>query len=153
MGETRWLDAVQQRAWRSYIDGSMRLAEMLERDLKARHGLSMAEYEILVRLAEAPGRRLRMASLAASVSQSRSRLSHTVRRLEAAGLVAREACGTDRRGVECVLTERGFGLLREAAPGHVETVRELFVDVVAPEDLEAIGRAFRAVGERIDALR
>ena len=71
MAEPRWLDAAQQRDWRAFIDGSLRLAEALEHDLKARHGLSMAEYEIMVRLSEVPEHTLRMAELAACASQSR----------------------------------------------------------------------------------
>ena len=149
MTEPRWLDATQQRDWRAYIEGSVRLADVLDRDLKTRHGLSGAEYEILVRLSEAPDRRLRMAELAEFASQSRSRLSHTVSRLERKALVARGTCGADKRGVNAELTEEGFALLATAAVDHVTTVREFFVDVIEPEDLVAIGRAFAAVAERV----
>ena len=150
MAEPRWLDSDQQRDWRAFIDGSLRLAEALEHDLKTRHGLSMAEYEIMVRLSEAPDRTLRMAELAAYASQSRSRLSHTVTRLERAGLVDRQACADDKRGVQAVLTDKGFDTLKHAAPSHVEAVRDLFVDVVTPGDLTAIGHAFRSVLTRLD---
>lgn len=153
MAEPRWLDSAQQRDWRAFIDGSLRLAEALEHDLKTRHGLSMAEYEIMVRLSEAPERTMRMAELAACASQSRSRLSHTVTRLQQAGLVQRQACADDRRGVQAVLTDKGFATLETAAPSHVTAVRDLFVDVVDPADLAAIGRAFRAVLERLDERR
>lgn len=153
MTEPRWLDAAQQRDWRAYIDGSIRLTEILDRDLKAKHGLSTAEYEILVRLSEAPDRRLRMAELAESASQSRSRLSHTVARLECKGLVARGTCGADKRGVNAELTEEGFAFLTEAAIDHVATVREFFIDVIDPDDLIAIGRAFTAVNQRIEKGR
>ena len=150
MAEVRWLDAAQQRDWRAYIDGSLRLAEALEQDLKARHGLSMAEYEIMVRLSEAPERTMRMAELAACASQSRSRLSHTVTRLERAGLVERSSCADDKRGVLATLTDKGYAALETAAPAHVAAVRDLFVDLVEPEDLAAIGRGFRAVLDRLD---
>ncbi|HEY3687210.1 MAG TPA: MarR family transcriptional regulator [Streptosporangiaceae bacterium] len=153
MVEPRWLDAAQQRDWRAFIDGSLRLAEALEQDLKKRHGLSMAEYEIMVRLSETPDRTMRMAELAACASQSRSRLSHTVSRLERAGLVERRSCADDKRGVEAVLTEKGFSTLAEAAPSHVTAVRDLFVDVVAPDDLVAIGRSFESVIARLDERR
>jgi len=150
MAEPRWLDAAQQRDWRAFIDGSLRLAEALEHDLKTRHGLSMAEYEIMVRLSEAPNRTMRMAELAACASQSRSRLSHTVTRLERAGLVERSSCPDDKRGVLATLTEKGYDALETAAPSHVTIVRDLFIDAVDPEDLTAIGRAFRKVTERLD---
>lgn len=153
MKEPRWLDAAQQRDWRAYIDGSTRLHELLDRDLKARHGLSSSEYEILVRLSEAPGRCLRMAELAEHTSQSRSRLSHTCTRLENKGLVRRESCPNDKRGVFAHLTDEGFAALERAARDHVETVRDFFVDVIDPDDLRAIGRAFDAVNRRITGAR
>jgi DNA-binding MarR family transcriptional regulator len=149
MSEPRWLDTAQQRAWRAYVDGSVRLTEIMDRDLKNRHGLSVSEYEILVRLSEAPERRLRMAELAEHASQSRSRLSHTCARLESKGLVKRGSCPNDKRGVYAHLTDDGFAVLERAARDHVETVRTFFVDVVEPYDLEAIGRAFRAIVGRI----
>lgn len=153
MADIRWLDAAQQRDWRAFIDGSRRLAEALDQDLKANHGLSVAEYEIMVRLSEAPDRTMRMAELAARASQSRSRLSHTVTRLEQAGFVARRACPEDKRGVLCTLTDQGFTALEKAAPSHVAVVRDLFVDVIDPDDLAAIGRGFRAVTERLEERR
>lgn len=149
MDQTRWLDTDQQHDWRAYIDGSARLAEALERDLKSQHGFSMGEYEILVRLSEASEQRLRMAELAASATQSRSRLTHTVARLEAAGYVRRVNCPSDRRGVFAELTEEGFAALRHAAVDHVAAVRDLFVDVIDPKDFKAVGRAFRAVAKRL----
>ncbi|MFC9972050.1 MarR family winged helix-turn-helix transcriptional regulator [Spirillospora sp. NPDC050679] len=151
MTEPRWLDATQQRDWRAFVDGSVRLTDLLDRDLKAKHGLSVSEYEILVRLSEAPERRLRMAELAANASQSRSRLSHTCSRLESKGLVFRGGCPSDKRGVYAHLTDAGFDALDRAARDHVETVREYFVDVIDPADLEAIGRAFTAVMKRLDS--
>ncbi|WUH99503.1 MarR family transcriptional regulator [Spirillospora sp. NBC_00431] len=149
MTEPRWLDAAQQRDWRAYVDGSVRLTEIMDRDLKTRHGLSVSEYEILVRLSEAPERQLRMAELAANASQSRSRLSHTCSRLESKGLVKRDSCPNDKRGVFAQLTEEGFAALERAARDHVETVRTYFIDVIDPQDLEAIGRAFTLVCKRL----
>ncbi|MFI0369376.1 MarR family winged helix-turn-helix transcriptional regulator [Actinomadura sp. 1N219] len=149
MTEPRWLDAAQQRDWRAYVDGSVRLTEIMDRDLKSRHGLSVSEYEILVRLSEAPERQLRMAELAENASQSRSRLSHTCSRLESKGLVKRDSCPNDKRGVYAQLTEEGFAALERAARDHVETVRTYFIDVVEPQDLEAVGRAFALVLKRL----
>jgi DNA-binding MarR family transcriptional regulator len=153
MTEPRWLDALQQRDWRAYVEGSTRLTDVLDRDLKAKHGLTMAEYEILVRLSEAPDRRLRMAELAEVASQSRSRLSHTVSRLECKGLVARGTCGADKRGVNAELTDEGFAFLTKAADDHVATVREFFIDVIDPADLAAIGRAFTAIADQVAKAR
>jgi DNA-binding MarR family transcriptional regulator len=153
MSETRWLDPAQQRDWRAYIEGSVRLHDLIDQSLKSSHGLSSAEYEILVQLSEAEGLRLRMAELAEFASQSRSRLSHTCGRLERKGLVRRETCPDDKRGVFCRLTDKGFSTLESAAHEHVDTVREFFIDVVEPADLEAIGRAFTAISQQVQAAR
>ncbi|GAA2718729.1 MarR family transcriptional regulator [Actinocorallia aurantiaca] len=150
MDEPRWLDAAEQGHWRAYLEGSSRLWERLDRDLKAAHGLTMPEYEILVRLSEAPGRRLRMAELAAMAYQSRSRLSHTCSRLENKGLVRREACPDDKRGINAVLTDEGFAVLEQAAKSHVQTVRAHLIDLVSPEELEVIGKAFTRIAARAE---
>lgn len=147
--QTRWLDQDQQRTWRAFLVGTTLLMDRLDRDLRERHELSMPEYEILVRLSESPARRMRMAELAGSVSHSRSRVTHTVSRMERAGLVTRSACASDGRGVEAVLTDHGYDVLVEAAPTHVSGVRELLVDLASDEDLAAVGRVFNAVTDNL----
>jgi DNA-binding MarR family transcriptional regulator len=139
-----WLSADQQQVWRAYLLGSARLAERLDADLRE-FGLDLGEYEILVTLSEAPDRRIRMSELAEAVHQSRSRLTHTVTRMENAGLVDRSSCPTDRRGVWAHLSDAGFELLEVAAPSHVEAVRRYFVEATSEEDYAAVGRAFAAV--------
>jgi DNA-binding MarR family transcriptional regulator len=145
---TRWLDSEQQVAWRAYLLGTARLTAKLDDDLR-QFGLGINDYEILVRLSEAPERRLRMAELADRLHQSRSRLTHTVGRLEAAELVRRTSCKSDKRGVWAELTDAGFSLLEQAAPYHVDGVRENLVNLASPEDFAAIGRVFDAVSEHI----
>jgi DNA-binding MarR family transcriptional regulator len=140
----RWLSVDQQQVWRSYLLGSARLAERLDADLRE-FGIDLGEYEILVTLSEAPERRVRMSELADAVHQSRSRLTHTVTRLENAGLVDRSNCPTDRRGVWAHLTDEGMELLELAAPSHVEAVRRNFVEAISEEDYAAVGRAFAGV--------
>lgn len=146
---TRWLDAEQQRSWRAYLVGTTLLTDRLDRDLREHHDLSMPEYEILVRLSEAPGRRMRMAELAGSISHSRSRVTHTVSRLEKDGLVERSACLSDGRGVEAVLTAEGFARLEEASHTHVEGVRRFLLDLASEEDFAAVGRVFNAVTDNL----
>lgn len=142
--DVRWLDDDQQQRWRAYMLGTLALLEKLDRDLKP-HDLSLSEYEVLVRLSEAANHTIRMADLASSTNQSRSRLTHTISRMERAGLVERVACDEDRRGVNAELTEHGHAVLVEAAPAHVRSVREGLIDVIDPEDFIAVGRAFAAV--------
>lgn len=146
---TVWLTVPQQQAWRAYINGSTLLFERLDRDLREQFDVSLPEYEVLVRLSEASDHRLRMAVLASSVSHSRSRVTHTVARMEGKGLVERRACPTDGRGVIASLTSRGWDCLVAAAPVHVEGVREHLVELASPEDLAAVGRVFAEVGEHL----
>lgn len=145
--QTQWLTSDQQRAWRAYLLGTILLMERLDRDLREKHGLSMPEYEILVRLSEAPDRSLRMAELADAVKNSRSRITHTVTRMERAGLVERRQCTSDGRGVLALLTDTGYERLVEAAPEHVASVRAALIDVVSAADLEAIHRAFVSIAD------
>jgi DNA-binding MarR family transcriptional regulator len=146
---TVWLDEEQQRSWRAYLVGTTLLMDRLDRELREQHGLSLPEYEILVRLSEADQHRLRMAQLADSLSHSRSRVTHTVGRMEQAGLVARDACVSDGRGVEAVLTPKGRRALEAAAPTHVAGVRRLLVDLVPDQDFEAVGRVFDTVADAL----
>jgi DNA-binding MarR family transcriptional regulator len=147
--EPRWLTPEQQRVWRSYLLGAARLAEALDADLR-QFAVDLAEYEILVTLSEAPNHQLRMSELATAVHQSRSRLTHTITRMEKDRLVQRVGCPTDRRGVWATLTDTGRELLRTAAPSHVAAVRRLFVEAMDPDDYAALGRAFAAVLEATD---
>jgi DNA-binding MarR family transcriptional regulator len=146
---TRWLSAEQQQHWRAYITATTLLHERLSRELQAEHGLTMADYEILVRLSEAPDRSLRMSQLADFTLASRSRLSHQVDRLEKAGLVEREPCESDRRGANAVLTEHGWQALVAAAPTHVAGVRAHLVDQLTDRQFAALGEALAVVAAHL----
>jgi DNA-binding MarR family transcriptional regulator len=146
--EPRWLDDRQQRAWRALVLGTTLLFDRLDDDLRQQHGLSLVEYEILVRLSEANGA-LRMARLADSLAHSRSRVTHTVKRMEGEGLVERCGSTVDGRGVVCKMTERGDLVLRNVAPTHVNGVRDYLVDLVDSFELDALGRVMDAVADRL----
>lgn len=146
-----WLDAEQQMAWRSWLEGAALLEEVLGRDLVA-VGLTFSEYDILVQLSEQDERSLRMSELAGLVLHSRSRLTHTVGRMESRGLVRREPCEEDKRGVRCTLTEAGMAALVAAAPHHVGSVREHLVDPLTREELLALGAAMAKVRDRLRPL-
>jgi len=148
----RWLEPEQQRAWRALVLGTTLLFDRLDDEMRDAHGLSWVEFEILVRLSEAHGR-LRMAQLADSLAHSRSRVTHTIKRMEASGVVERRTSADDGRGVEAVLTARGRDLIERVAPLHVEGVREHLVDLVDPADLAAVGRVFDAVADRLVPAR
>lgn len=135
----RWLTPDEQAVWRAYLDFSRLLNDRLQRRLVEDADLSLAEYELMVQLSETEDRRLRMSELADRAVHSRSRLTHTVARMEDRGLVRREACPDDGRGVLCILTDQGFATLAAAAVDHVETVKQSIFDNLSPEELQAFG--------------
>lgn len=143
--EPRWLDDSEMRAWRAYVIGSELLRKQLNRELQERHGLALADYEVLVRLSEHDGGRMRMAHLAGEVASSKSRLSHQIGRMETTGLVQRVECGDDARGVFAEITEAGRERLRETAPTHVAGVRAHLVDLLTPTDQVTLAEIFERV--------
>src|ERR1700734_2752364 len=151
-GEPRWLNDDEQQAWRATVHLSQLLMRQLDRDLNA-HGLNGHDYEILVELSEAPDSRLRMHELADATSQSRSRLSHQISRMEARGLVRRDNCEGDKRGTFAVLTQAGFDAIERVAPYHVEHVRRHFVDRLTPHQLAEITSAFQPVVDHLHKIR
>jgi DNA-binding MarR family transcriptional regulator len=146
MDDVRWLTPAEQEAWRAYLDSTRLLVQALDRQLETEAGLSFVDYEVLVALSEAPGRRLRMRDLAAATLSTRSGTTRAVARLESSGWVRRVACAADRRGTEAELTETGYARLAAAAPGHVAAVRAHVFDLLTPrqvDDLRAIGSRMR----------
>lgn len=147
--EPRWLSDEEQATWRSVVALFNLLPAQLERVLQQRHGLSLHDYEILVRLSETPDRRMRLSELAGLSQQSKSRLSHQMTRMEKAGLVRRESCPTDRRGAFAVMTDEGYARLVAAAPDHVESVRANLFDQIPADLVPALGKALEGVAAHL----
>ncbi|WP_235737855.1 MarR family winged helix-turn-helix transcriptional regulator [Nocardioides alcanivorans] len=129
--------------------GTTLLLDKLDDELRAEFRIGLNEYEVLVRLSENDDNCMRMSSLADAMRFSRSRVTHTVKRMETAGLVQRMPSGTDGRGVTAQLTPAGHDLLVAAAPTHVTGVREHLVDLAATDDFAAMGRIFNAVADQL----
>ncbi|HEX5087909.1 MAG TPA: MarR family transcriptional regulator [Nocardioides sp.] len=146
--QTRWLSAGEQRSWRALVMGTTLLFDRLDDELREAHDISLVEYEILVRLSERDGQ-MRMAALADALAHSRSRVTHTITRMEKAGLVQRSSSPDDGRGILATLTDKGHDLLVRAAPTHVAGVRAHLVDLATPADFEALGRVFDAVSDSL----
>jgi DNA-binding MarR family transcriptional regulator len=140
------------RAWRGWIEASTRIGRRIEDDLREDSDLTSDDYEVLVRLSEAPGHRLRMADLAEQTMNSPSRLSQRVDRMVRSGLLCREKCEDDRRGSFAVLTDEGHARLEAAAPAHVESVRANFIGHLSAEEIEFLAelmpRLAQLEGER-----
>ncbi|WP_406399546.1 MarR family transcriptional regulator [Streptomyces sp. NBC_00879] len=149
---TRWLTDDEQCTWRTHLDVSRLLMHQLEKDLQP-FGLTNNDYEILVNLSESTDRRMRMSDLAAATLQSKSRLSHQITRMENAGLVRRENCESDRRGLYAVLTEQGTQTMEKVAPHHVASVRKHFIDLLSPEALAELRDSLSPVAEHLRGRR
>ncbi|WP_320780235.1 MarR family winged helix-turn-helix transcriptional regulator [Streptomyces sp. CRN 30] len=145
--EPRWLSDREQHVWRSYIEAATLLEDHLDRQLQRDAGMPHVYYGLLVKLGDSPRRRLRMTELARYAKITRSRLSHAIARLEKNGWVRREDCPSDKRGQFAVLTDEGYAVLRETAPGHVAAVRQAVFARLTPEQQESLGEIMRIVAE------
>lgn len=131
-------DAERLAAWRALLEAHAAVTDLLERELEQERGLALSKFEVLLKLAEAPGGRMRMLELAQSVLLSKSGLSRLVDRMEDAELVRRERCPSDRRGAYAVLTPQGRAQLRRAAPVHLRGIQEHFARHLADDEVEVL---------------
>ena len=153
MAQAKWLTEDEDRAWRGYRRMQLLLPAQLARDLGRDSGLSDPDYDVLSTLSEKPSHRWQLRELAAKMLWSRSRLSHHIARMEQRGLVAREDDPDDRRGCILVLTPVGRTTLKRAAPLHVASVREHFLDLVTESELATLTEVYERVVARLDGAR
>jgi DNA-binding MarR family transcriptional regulator len=147
---TQWLSPAEQHTWRAFIRLHQKLTATLSQDLQARSKLSGPDYEVLVALTDVPEGRLRPQDLAKAIEWEQSRLSHQIARMAKRGLVAREDCAEDGRGVFVAITAAGRKVVEAAAPKHVATVRRLVIDVLTPDELATLGELYGRILERLD---
>ncbi len=145
-GSTRLPTRTELGVWRSFLRAHARLTRILEAELIAEQRLSLAAYDVLVQLADAPLYRLRMTELADAVLLSRSGVTRLVDRLERAGLVLRERADGDGRGVVAVLTAQGLDRLRTASGTHLTGVARHFAEAFDHSELESFGRTCDRLG-------
>lgn len=153
MTETNWLTQREERAWRAYRRMQTVLPAQLARDLVRDSALTDPDYDVLSTLSERPGHRWQLRDLAAKMLWSRSRLSHHIARMESRGLVAREDDPADRRGCMIVLTDDGRRTLDKAAPQHVASVREHFVDLLTDDEIATLTQLAERVVDRLSQPR
>jgi len=135
-------------AWHGLLLTGTRVVRALDDGLRAQHGISVAEFDVLITLANAPGKRLRMADLARSVALSPAGLTHLVTRLERDQLLAREVDAADRRGYHTVLTEAGEDRLNASRPVHNRIIRELLLDRLSAADKRSLGAIWKRLALR-----
>lgn len=133
--------------WRTFLRAHARAIRELERELMAETGMPLGWYDVLLQLAEASDRRLRMAELADRVLLSRSGLTRLIDRLQAEGLVRREPSPDDARGTFTVLTADGFARLRGAAPVHLGGIRKHWLVHFSDEELGDLDVLLRRVAD------
>jgi DNA-binding MarR family transcriptional regulator len=134
-----WLDDKQLKEWMSFSALLIVLPGELDSEMQRRAGMTQFEYLVMAGLSEAPGRTMRMSALAQLSRGSISRMSHLIKRLEKRGWVRRETDRTDGRYTNAVLTDEGYAKVVETAPGQLELVRRLVVDVLTPAQLGRLG--------------
>ena len=149
MTEPRWLDERQQDVWQGYLHMNQDLYAFLEQQLGRESGLSGADYKVLHPLSETQDGLLRARDLGTEIGFDRSRLSHHLSRMERRGLVAREECAEDARGLMVRLTEAGRRAIQEAAPAHAEAVQRFFFDLLTKDEIETLAAVFDRVLENL----
>jgi DNA-binding MarR family transcriptional regulator len=139
------LDPAEKLAWRTFLEATRALLDVLEKQLQADADMPMTYYEVLVALSETPDHTLRMGELARRLRSSSSRLSHAISRLEAASLVRREHSPVDRRGAVAILTCAGADALAAATPAHVNAVRRHLLDPLTPDQVTQLAEISQAL--------
>ena len=148
---TRWLTDEEQQAWRGLLRMTAQLNARANRLLVQEYGISLADYEVLVALSEAPEGQLRVFEVADALAWEQSRVSHQLARMQRRGLITREECETDARGAFAVLTTAGRAAIERAAPAHVEQVRQLVFDELSHEQVSALTEITTRVLDRLAA--
>ena len=150
MSETRWLSDAERDAWIRFTAVLELLPAALDTHMLQDAHLTQFDYLTLAMLSEAPGRVLRASALAARTNATLPRLSKSIGRLEARGLVDRSPCLDDRRATNVALTEAGWQKVVTTAPGHVENVRAMVFDALSPDQIAQLTAISAALLTRLD---
>lgn len=134
------------RAFTALVRAHASATRHLSALLTAEHGLTISDYEVLLRLARAPDRRLRRVDLAEQVLLTASGITRLLDGLERGGLVERGSCASDRRVVYAVLTDAGLAKVREASRSHVAQIDDLFAERFGEDELETVGDLLSRMG-------
>jgi DNA-binding MarR family transcriptional regulator len=151
-GARRSPTADELRTWRDFIEVSHKVRFVIESRLQTQSDLSSGDYAVMLALFEAEDQRLRPSAIASQIDWDRTRLSHHLARMEKRGLVDRQPCATDSRGIEVVLTEKGRSSFRRASAPHMHAIQDLFVDALSADQQRSLDAATRALSEHLARL-
>lgn len=143
---TQWLSPAEMAAWRTFIETSGDLLRAIERDLEP-FGLDRGDYQLLAMLSEAPDHRLRLCDLADMLRLTRGGLTRRMDGVSKKKLVERVKSDEDGRVAYAVLTEKGYDLLKEAAPVHLRSVRRWMIDLLSPTEIKAVASSFGKIAD------
>jgi DNA-binding MarR family transcriptional regulator len=149
MANTRWLDHRQQHLWRSYLRSYQELYALLTALHLRESGMSSTDYAVLVPLSEAPDGVVRARDLGNELGWDRSRVSHHLARMEKRGMVVREECEEDARGLMVRLTPQGRRAIEAAAPAHAEAVQRHFFDLLSSKEVDTLTAVFDRVLDKL----
>lgn len=152
MQDVQWLTDEEQRLWRSILNAKRAVDRSIDLQLQESLDISTADFSVLVVLSEAENNVVRMRTLCESLDWDRSRMSHQITRMERRGLVTKERCACDNRGIDVTLTEHGRNVIEKAAPNHVKLVRHVLFDVLGENiDYQRISAVLDRITETADA--
>jgi DNA-binding MarR family transcriptional regulator len=137
------LDGVALEAWRSYLQSHASIVRELDAALLASHAMTARDYEVLLYLAQADGRRLPMSSLSERTMLTRSGITRLIDGLVESGLVKRVSCQSDARISYAELTDAGYDRLREAGCTQVEVINRLFLERFSTDEIETLAVLLR----------
>lgn len=140
-------DERRMRAWESLLRAHHGLAHALGRELEAEHGLTLAQYEVLLRLRNAPAGRMRMQDLAGAAFFSPSGMTRLIDRMAEAGWVERVKCDSDLRGTYASLTTAGRAALRTAATTHLRGIEQHFGRHLSDDEADAVGDSLSRIAD------
>jgi DNA-binding MarR family transcriptional regulator len=138
------MTSAELATWRSLLDTTGELRRVLGTELQET-SLSPADYQVLLALTEAHGRRMRSSELARTIDWERSRLSHHLGRMERRRLIQRDDCAADNRGAEVSLTAEGARVFRRATVPHMRSIKKLFADALTPDQFAALADILRSL--------
>jgi DNA-binding MarR family transcriptional regulator len=125
-------------AWVRFLRAHAALTRELSARLEALHELTLSDFDVLIQLYFAPGRRMRRIDLARSVLLTASGITRLLDGLESGGLVAKERCASDARVTYAVLTKAGIRKIEDARESHLADIEELFGSRFSPEEREQL---------------